>query len=71
MEQFETLADKIRFMLSEQFEALTSDEDTEEAIGDLADFYVELAQIKKYAEKLQDEIIEFVPEAAQQEKETK
>ena len=62
MEEFETLADQIKFMLSEQFEALTSDEDSDEAVGDLADFYVELAQIIKCATAIQNDIIEFVPE---------
>ncbi len=62
METFETLADQIKFMLSEQFEALTSDEDGDEAVGDLADFYVELAQIIKCATAIQNDIIEFVPE---------
>lgn len=62
MEEFETLAEKINYMLSEQFEALTSDEDSDEAVGDLADFYVELAQIIKCATAIQNDIIEFVPE---------
>ncbi len=65
MEEFETLAEKINYMLSEQFEALTSDEDGDEAVGDLADFYVELAQIVKCATAIQNDIIEFVPEAAE------
>lgn len=62
MEEFESLAEKINYMLSEQFEALTSDEDGDEAVGDLADFYVELAQIIKCATVIQNDIIEFVPE---------
>jgi hypothetical protein len=62
METFESLADQIKYMLSEQFEALTSDEDGDEAVGDLADFYVELAQIIKCATAIQNDIIEFVPE---------
>lgn len=62
MEIFESLADQIKYMLSEQFEALTSDEDGDEAVGDLADFYVELAQIIKCATAIQNDIIEFVPE---------
>lgn len=63
--EFETLEEKIEYMLGEQFEELTSDEDSEDAIEDIAAFYVELNRLRNYIDGLQKEIATFVPEAVE------